>query len=333
MTSRSQLINRAKLFQTPSEIWHGMPYEQWDTIHNKLRLIQAQGLECAPVCQGLVPLKFPVILKPIISLAATRQKYRVCMNSLDYERLVAGSEYAGWFWMPYLDVEDQQRCIELLVHNGRPVFGYSLDYHSNTDIPGALTHISLNTSFRPTVSNIPGWSNILAPTLKGYTGALSLYYIGSYIISASARWTIWSEYIWQSPNTNVSTDVSAENNLSTILDQIIRVLGVYTANLEQNASGVCHDLLRQSLGPRVVGLVPLYLKSAGVQELAKRHWQVISRKLGCSLNWMTQHSGEGEFMPFAGVVVANSVDNLKKVNKYKQISQLAAPEQQIPVVY
>ena len=365
MTSRSQLINRAKLFQTPSEIWHGMPYEQWDTIHNKLRLIQAQGLECAPVCQGLVPLKFPVILKPIISLAATRQKYRVpftlnskptpggrefsekavapdwaknpvltvCMNSLDYERLVAGSEYAGWFWMPYLDVEDQQRCIELLVHNGRPVFGYSLDYHSNTDIPGALTHISLNTSFRPTVSNIPGWTNILAPTLKGYTGALSLYYIGSYIISANARWTIWSEYIWQSPNTNVSADVSAENNLSTILDQIIRVLGVYTANLEQNASGVCHDLLRQSLGTRVVGLVPLYLKSAGVQELAKRHWQVISRKLGCSLNWITQHGGEGEFMPFAGVLVVNSVDNLKKVNKYKQISQLAAPEQQIPVVY
>ena len=333
MTSRSQLINRAKLFQTPSEIWHGMPYEQWDTIHNKLRLIQAQGLECAPVCQGLVPLKFPVILKPIISLAATRQKYRVCMNSLDYERLVAGSEYAGWFWMPYLDVEDQQRCIELLVHNGRPVFGYSLDYHSNPDIPGGLTHISLNTSFRPTVSNIPGWTNILAPTLKGYTGALSLYYIGSYIISANARWTIWSEYIWQSPNTNVSADVSAENNLSTILDQIIRVLGVYTANLEQNASGVCHDLLRQSLGTRVVGLVPLYLKSAAVQELAKRHWQVISRKLGCSLNWITQHGGEGEFMPFAGVVVANSVDNLKKVNKYKQISQLAAPEQQIPVVY
>jgi len=333
MTARAQTISRAKLFASAKEIWHSVPFTLWDAIHNKLRLIQAQGLECAPVCQGLVPQKFPVILKPIISLAATRQKYRVCMNSLDYERLVVGSEYAGWFWMPYLDVEDQQRCIELLVHNGRPVFGYSLDYHSNTDIPGALTHISLNTIFRPTVSNIPGWSDILAPVLKNYTGPLSLYYIGSYIISASARWTIWSEYIWQSPDTNVSAGISSENNLSTILDQIIRVLGIYTSNPDQDSSSVCHDLLRQGLGTRVVGLVPLYLKSAGVQELAKRHWQVISRKLGCSLNWMTQSGGDDEFMPFVGVVVTNSVEQLKKVNKYKQISQLAAPEQQIPVVY
>lgn len=329
MTARATTISRQKLFQTPAEIWHSMTYQQWDAIYNKLRLVQIQGLESAPVGQTLIPTRYPIILKPIISTAATQQKYRMCMNALDYEKLVAGSEYTGWFWMPYLDVEDHQRCIELLIHNGRPVFGYSLDYHSNTDIPGALTHISLNTSFRPTVSNIPGWSDILAPALKGYTGPLSLYYIGSYIISASARWTIWSEYIWQSPDASVS----AENNLSTILDQIIRVLGVYTANLEQDASGVCHDLLRQGLGTRVVGLVPLYLKSASVQELAKRHWQVICRKLGCALNWMTQYGGEGEFMPFAGVVVANSVDNLKKVNKYKQISQLAAPEQQIPVVY
>ena len=323
-------LTRKKLFQTPAEIWHGIPYGQWDAIHNKLRMIQAQGLECAPVCQGLVPRQFPVILKPIISLATTQQKYRVCMNALDYEKLVAGSEYAGWFWMPYLDVEDHQRCIELLVHNGRPVFGYALDYHSNTDIPGALTHISLNTSFRPIAnSNIPGWSDILAPALKGYTGPLSLYYIGSYIISASARWTIWSEYVWRP----IDASVAAENNLSTILDQIIRVLGIYTSNPDQDSSSVCHDLLRQGLGTRVVGLVPLYLKSAANQELAKRHWQVISRKLGCSLNWMTHPGGDGEFMPFAGVVVTNSVEQLKKVNKYKQISQLAAPEQQIPVVY
>jgi hypothetical protein len=243
------------------------------------------------------------------------------MNSLDYEKLVAGSEYTGWFWMPYLDVEDQQRCIELLIHNGRPVFGYSLDYHSNPDFPGALTHISLNTSFRPVASNIPGWPDILAPALKDYTGPLSLYYIGSYIISASARWTIWSEYVWQSPN------------LAPVLDQICKLLNTYKQTADQDTVGVCLDLLHQGIGIRVISLVPLYLKSAADQELAKRHWQAISRKLDSDLNWMTQPGSNVEFMPFAGVVVTNSAEQLKKVNKYKQISQLAAPEQQIPVVY
>ena len=323
-------LTRKQIFANADQIWNGMLFEQWDAIHNKLRLIQAQGLECAPVCAELVPRQFPVILKPIISLAGTRQKYRVCMNSQDYQKLVTESGYVGWFWMPYLDSEDsQQRCIELLIHNGRPVFGYSLDYHSNPDVPGALTHISLNTSYRPMVSNIPGWSNILAPALKDYTGPMSLYYIGSYIISASARWTIWSEYVWQSPDASVSP----ENNLSAILDQIIRVLGVYTSNPDQDASGACHDLLRQGLGPRVISLVPLYLKSSADQVLARRHWTIISRKLDCALNWISKSGGADEYMPFAGVVVVNSVEQLKKVNKYKQISQLAAPEQHIPVVY
>jgi hypothetical protein len=268
-------------------------------------------------------------LKPIISLAGAQHKYRVCLNEVDYRKLILESGYVGWFWMPYMDSETSQRCIELLIHNGRPVFGYALDYHANPDFPGALERISLNTSFRPMASNIPGWSDILAPALKDYTGPLSLYYIGSYIISVSARWTIWSEYIWQSPDASASV----ENNLSSVLDQILRVLGVYTGNQEQDAGGASHDLLRQGLGPRVISLVPLYLKSAGDQELAKRHWQVISRKLGCSLNWISKPYGADEYMPFAGVVVTNSVEQLKKVNKYKQISQLAAPEQQIPVVY
>ena len=321
MTARAPTISRAKLFQTPAEIWHGMPYGQWDAIHNKLRMIQAQGLECAPVCQGLVPRQFPVILKPIISLATTQQKYRVCMNALDYEKLVAGSEYTGWFWMPYLDVEDHQRCIELLIHNGRPVFGYSLDYHSNTDIPGALTHISLNTSFRPTVSNIPGWSDILAPALKGYTGPLSLYYIGSYIISASARWTIWSEYIWQSPN------------LAPVLDQICKLLNTYKQTADQDTMGVCLDLLHQGIGIRVISLVPLYMKSPDNILVARKHWQTISNSMSVMIHWQSGEPRTDEFMPLVATISVFSTEQLKKINKYKQISQLSAPEQQIPVVY
>ena len=185
MTSNvSPNISRVNLFKTQSQIWQSIPYNLWDAIYNKLRLIQSQGLECAPVGQSFLPSKYPVILKPIISMAAARQKYRVCMAVNDYQQLVESGKFAGWFWMPYLACEEQQRCLELIILNGQPVFGYSLDYTSNTDMIGAISHINLNIPQSDKFSNkiIPGWTDILAPALKGYSGALSLYYIGSYII-------------------------------------------------------------------------------------------------------------------------------------------------------
>lgn len=340
MASKTQnIINRQNLFKDPEQIWELLPYHQWDAIHNKLRLVQAQGLECAPVGKPFVPTKFPVILKPIISMSAERQKYRVCLNAMDYQQLAESGQFAGWFWMPYLESEEQQRCIELIIHNGQPFFAYTLDYLSNPDIPGALSHINLNipqfdTNIFGGLNYIPGWTNILAPTLKGYTGALSIYYIGSYIISASARWTIWSEYIFQ------------ETNLSKVLDKICRLLNTYTPQQGPDAAGVCLELLRQSLGPQVINLVPIYLKTGSnsnnttklyekeqYYKLAKTHWQTISNSLDISINWQQNEPRTDEFMPLIGVITTLSLEQLRKINKYKQISQLAAPEQKIPIVY
>lgn len=334
MTSRTPIIFRDKLFRDAGEIWHALPYQHWDTIYNKLNLIQAQGLECAPVCRILVPRQFPVILKPIISMTQVQQKYRVCMNALDYQKLVDSGQFAGWFWMPYLDTE-QQRCIELVIHNGRPVFGYSLDYHVNPEMVGALSHISLNTTIKITPAAIPGWSEVLAPKLKGYTGAISLYYIGQYIISASARWTIWSEYIWQA------------TGLSPVLDRICRLLNTYapastpTSNTSQTSIqhdspdviGVCHDLLRQAISGQLISLVPLYLQSVVYLPDARKHWQTICNSLSVNINWQPEDPRADEFMPLFATITVLSTEHLKKINKYKQISQLAPPGQGIPVVY
>lgn len=322
MTSRTPFLSRLKLFCNPSEIWQTLSYQQWDSIYNKLRLVQAQGLECAPIGQSLIPSKYPVILKPIISTATSRQKYRVCMNTLDYQLLVDSGQFAGWFWMPYLDSE-QQRCVELIIHNGRPVFEYSLDYHTNQDMTGAISHIGLNISThgKITHSNIPGWTDILAPALKGYTGPLSIYYIGSYVISIAARWTIWSEYIWQS------------SSLAPVLDQICRLLNTYTQTADQDTTGVCLDLFRQGLSGKIVSLVPLYLKSPDNLRVAQKHWQTICNSLGITIHWQPGEPRTDEFMPLVATITVFSAEQLKKINKYKQISQLAAPEQNIPVVY
>lgn len=320
MTSRTQIINRDKLFRDAGEIWHALPYQHWDTIYNKLYLIQAQGLECAPVGHSLIPRQFPVILKPIISMTNAQQKYRVCMNTLDYQQLVASGQFAGWFWMPYLDT-DQQKCIELIIHNGRPVFGYSLDYHTNSEMVGALAHISLNTNIKIAPDRIPRWSEVLAAKLKGYTGAISLYYIGQYIISASAKWTIWSEYIWRTPE------------FTPILDRICRLLNTYTQTTDQDTTGVCLDLFRQGLIGKVVSLVPLYLKSPDNLQVARKHWQTICNSLGVAIHWQSGEPRADEFIPFVATITIFSAEQLKKINKYKQISQLAAPEQNIPVVY
>jgi len=254
-------------------------------------------------------------------MAAARQKYRVCVNVTDYQKLVESGQFAGWFWMPYLDNE-QQSCLELIIHNGRPVFGYSLDYTTNPDMSGALSHISLNTYWHGhgtmATSNIPGWEQVLAPAFKDYTGAISIYYMGQYIISAAARWTIWSEYIWQSPQ------------LQPVLDRICKLLNTYS---QQASSDASLDLLRRATGGHMISLVPIYLKSVSDLPLARKHWETISNSLGVSIHWQPCEPREDEFMPLVATTVASSVEQLKKINKYKQISQLAAPEQSIPIVY
>jgi hypothetical protein len=328
-TARIPIISRNKLFKDSGEIWYSLQYNHWDTIYNKLRLIQAQGLECAPVGKTFIPQKFPVILKPIISISKAQQKYRVCMNEFDYQQLVNKGEYVGWFWMPYLDTE-QQRCIELIIHNGRPIFGYSLDYHANSEMDGALSHISLNTTHKVATLPIPGWSEVLAPRLKGYTGALSLYYIGQYIISASARWTIWSEYIWDS------------TQFKEVLDRICRLLNTYIpagvintiqSHDSPDVIGVCHDLLLQAIGIQIISVIPLYLKLADNLPIARKHWQTICNSLGVPIYWQSEEPRSDEFMPLIATITVISTEYLKKINKYKQISQLSPVGQDIPVVY
>ena len=221
--------------------------------------------------------------------------------------------------MPYLDTE-KQSCLELIIYNGRPVFGYSLDYQANPDMPGTLNQISLNISASAKLiqANIPGWEQVMSSALKNYTGALSIYYIGSYIISAAARWTIWSEYIFNEPS------------LMPVLDQICRVVNTYTQNLEQDTTGVCLELLRQGLGHQIIGLVPLYLKSSNDFSLVHKHWLTISNSLGVSINWLPLIDKQSQLV---AVLTIYTPEQLRKINKYKQISQLASAEQNIQVVY
>jgi len=329
MASRTQILSYSNFFRNQSEIWKSLSYQQWDSIYNKLRLIQLQGLECAPVGKSFIPNKYPVILKPIISMISKQQKYRVCLNELDYQQLVESGQFAGWFWMPYLDNQNQ-KCIELIVHNGRPIFGYYLDYNTNQEIDGAIAKIQLNIPTTRTLvfGTIPGWEQVLAPFLKGYTGALNIYYIGAYIISASAKWTIWSEYIWQN------------HKLHRVLEQICKILNTYSPSINQpentitNITSVCLDLFTQGLNDEIINLIPLYLKSHNDFVLAKKHWQTICNSLNLPIYWTSvAESRVDEFMPMIATIITFSTEQLRKINKYKQISQLESTGQNIPIVY
>lgn len=318
-STTKQLITREQLFASADEIWKRVPLDIWDAINNKLRLTAIQGISTGPI--GTRPDKWPVIIKPVMNAVharTTNKKFRVCVSSEEYDSLDLISTGGGNYWMPFLSGEE---CtLELLIRNGQPVFSYSLNYMANQDYYPApiYSNIEFNKS---RVSHIPGW-DMIKPALARYSGPLSIYYIGQYIISMKLRWSNWSEYIWES-----------DIRLSQTLDKIIKLINLYTSG--QDLSGL-NGLVDKTLESKVINCIPIYLQNPEQSVLAKEHWEIIAERLAIKLIWLDiGKPSDAGTLPCAGIIVANSVEKMRKVNKYKLVSQMNATDptlSSIPIV-
>lgn len=318
------MIKREKLFASQDDIWKSIDFERWNNVYNNLGLMIKQGLNCGPI--GSQPNAFPVIIKPIISTDKIDYKNRVCSSVEHYNKLLSDGLIGGTFWMPFL--EGNEYCVDMLYISGHPVFAYKLDYIYNPDFASALSNIRFTMDV--VINKLPMLSSVINDMLGNYTGPVSISYIGNNVVSVKLRWSSWSEYIWM-----------GNMEFEDLLDKILKMVNIYGKNPEQNLRSVLNNLVKDTLGGRVISCVPLYLKNNNLFDLAFNHWTVICNKLGCQINWL-YNIGElvdnHVFMPMIGVILSCDLYSLKKIEKYKNVSQNAGgisfnTTTNIPVVY
>ena len=85
----------------------------FNDIYNKLFISQIQKLDSAPV--GIIPVEFPVIIKPIINLYGMSNGFKKINNMEEFEN----EENYGMFWQKYL--EGIQYNVDLNIIDGKVI--------------------------------------------------------------------------------------------------------------------------------------------------------------------------------------------------------------------
>lgn len=86
-------------------------YYNYNDVYNKLLLSQLQGIDCSPV--GIIPINFPVVIKPIINLYGMSNNFFKINNLEEYNK----DKYIGMFWQEYFD--GTQYNLDLNIINGK----------------------------------------------------------------------------------------------------------------------------------------------------------------------------------------------------------------------
>jgi hypothetical protein len=171
-------------------------YNQHNHVYNRLDLLKEQDIECDPI--GLIPSKFPIVIKPIINLIGVScNEKSVHMSTID-EYLSYLNEYVygangcingrGNFW--YSEIKGNQYISNILLKHGKVVFNDTFLMYKNEDnIPSFYKHVYgfiLNEYLSETLSII----------LANYTGPVCINFIDDTIIDCRLSW--WKEnYIFK----------------------------------------------------------------------------------------------------------------------------------------
>ncbi len=103
------------------EAW--IKYPGYNFIYDKLRLAEIQSYNCAPI--PIIPIKYPVIIKPIMNLYGMSKGFRKVDSEKEYLSLLKNNNYAGYFWETYL--EGLQYNIDIVMKNGSIIKYYGVE--------------------------------------------------------------------------------------------------------------------------------------------------------------------------------------------------------------
>ena len=151
------------------------PSHRW--VYNKLRVVESQGLECAP--HGIQPTHYPVFSKPIFNLDGMGLGSRLLRDADAYEL----HRQPGHMWMTYLvgqHISTDTAVVDGMVHwmghaRGLPLSGGLFDYWTIEEVPRADLEAYCTEWIRA--------------NLAGYTGMVNFETIGGRIIEVHLRVT------------------------------------------------------------------------------------------------------------------------------------------------
>ena len=142
-------------------------------IYNKLWLTDIQNINCGPV--GIVPEKFPIVVKPIINLYGMSKGFKICYSLEEY------NDYKpiGYFWMEYF--EDINYNLDIILNNGK-IINY-LCLISKPENNGTFDYHYYYPEYKLSDENI----YILEQNLQNYTGPINIEIIKDNIIECHLR--------------------------------------------------------------------------------------------------------------------------------------------------
>ena len=152
-------------------------FSEHNFIYDKLRLAEIQNLDCSPI--PIIPVDYPVIIKPIMNLyGMSRGFYKV--NSREaYDKLSNQVNLSGYFWEKYL--KGLQYNIDLVIKDGIVIKYYALESYPCEEA---------TFKYHKYVSDYKLGENIIElieQLLESYTGFLNIEIINNYIIEAHLR--------------------------------------------------------------------------------------------------------------------------------------------------
>ena len=142
-------------------------------IYNKLWLIEEQGVECAPI--GVIPKKYPIIIKPIINLYGMSRGFKKIENNTEYFK----NQNDGCFWMPYLD--GKIYTVDVILDKGKIVGYYCLESK-----PESLGTFEYHV-YRPNYILSTKLKNLIEKNFTGYSGPMNIEIINDIIIEGHLR--------------------------------------------------------------------------------------------------------------------------------------------------
>lgn len=148
-------------------------YKDHNWIYNRLLLAQMQNIECAPM--PVEPIKYPVILKPIINLYGMGLNITKINSDGEFQEKWGDNN----FWMEFL--EGRHLSVDILMINGKIQWYAAFEGHKLENNLGYFKY------WETIETKLCANAMIIIDRLTKYTGCVNLEIIGDRVIEGHLR--------------------------------------------------------------------------------------------------------------------------------------------------
>jgi hypothetical protein len=152
-------------------------YPKYSHLYDRMWVTLSQEIICAPL--GVMPNKYPIVVKPIINLYGMSKGFSIIKNEKEYKKVC--KTQVGLFWQPYFS--GLQKNVDLIMYEGEIRFHNILESYTDKHRPGAFIYHK-RCECQTLDINLKKW---IKENLENYTGALNLEVIKGHITECHLR--------------------------------------------------------------------------------------------------------------------------------------------------